>query len=66
MLDSLDNPPAVVDAKDANDDGVKGSSMPTDKHQNVDKPADESNKEVPKATDKPEPQTGAPSAPISQ
>jgi len=66
VLDSLDNPPAVVDAKDANEDGVKGSSMPTDEHQNVDNKDAVSDKKVPKATDKPEPQTGAPSAPISQ
>ena len=43
MLESLDNPPAVVDY-----------------------PAQTSDKEVPKAADKPVPQTGAPSAPISQ
>jgi len=43
VLDSLDNPPAVVD-----------SSAP------------ESDKDVPKAEDIPTPQTGAPSAPISQ
>ncbi len=43
MLDSLDNPPAVVDTK-----------------------ADASDKETPKASDKPKPQSGAPSAPISE
>jgi len=43
MLDSLDNPPAVVDSA-----------------------APKSDKDLPKASDKPKPQSGAPSAPISE
>ncbi len=43
LLDSLDNPPAVVDSAAPNDD-----------------------KDLPKAEGEPQPQTGAPSAPISE
>ncbi len=49
----------------------KPSSTPSNEHGDetpakLDSAAPSSDKEVPKATDKPEPQTGAPSAPISQ
>lgn len=73
VLDTLDTatPPAAVDVQKENTDGTKPSSMPTDKHgdesgEKLDSSAPSSDKEVPKATDKPEPQTGAPAAPISQ
>lgn len=71
VLDSLDNPTPVVQTEGEKADGVKPSSMPTDKHvdetsEKLDSAAPSSDKEVPKATDEPEPQTGAPSAPISQ
>ncbi len=66
FIDSLDStPPAVVDPKDADKDGIKGTSMPTNDH-SVDSSAPSSDKEVPKASDEPKPQTGAPSAPISE
>ncbi len=66
VLDSLDNPPAVIDTKDKSGEPVKGSSMPTSEHAPVDKTATDSDKKVPKAGDKLQPQNGAPSAPISQ
>ncbi|MFA5592119.1 MAG: preprotein translocase subunit SecG [Micavibrio sp.] len=43
LLDSLDNPPAILDSG-----------------------AQESDKDLPKAGDEPQPQSGAPSAPISE
>ena len=67
MLDSLDQtPPAVVDAKDKNEDGIKGSTTPSKEHSTVDKKAAGDDKDLPKAVDEPQPQTGAPSAPISE
>ncbi|PZO87617.1 MAG: preprotein translocase subunit SecG [Micavibrio aeruginosavorus] len=64
LLDSLDNPPAPVTGE-VQPDGTKPSSTPTDKH-SVDSSAPTSDKEVPRAADEPQPQTGAPSAPISE
>ena len=66
MLDSLDHPPAAVDATDKNEDGIKGSTTPSNEHSNVDKKAAGDDKDLPKAADEPQPQTGAPSAPISE
>ena len=66
VLDSLDAPvPAVVDAKDADKDGIKGTSTPTNDH-SVDTKDATGDKDFPKASDKPKPQSGAPSAPISE
>lgn len=60
VLDSLDNlTPAVQVEGAANADGDDGAEK-------VDSAAPSSDKEVPKAGDKPQPQSGAPSAPISQ
>lgn len=71
VLDSLDAPPAAVETDAKATEGSKPSSMPTDKHgdesgEKLDSKAATSDKEVPKAEDKPKPQDGAPSAPISQ
>lgn len=71
VLDSLDTPAAAVDVQKENADGTKPSSMPTEKHgdekgEKLDSSAATDDKEVPKATDDPKPQDGAPSAPISQ
>lgn len=72
MLDSLDNvPPAAVQTEGEKADGAKPSSMPTDKHVDeapakLDSSAPTDDKEVPKAGDIPQPESGAPSAPISQ
>lgn len=71
VLDSIDTPAAAVDVQKENADGSKPSSMPTDEHgddaaEKIDSKAPSSDKEVPKAEDKPEPQDGAPAAPISQ
>ncbi|PZQ45048.1 MAG: preprotein translocase subunit SecG [Micavibrio aeruginosavorus] len=71
VLDSLDKTPAPVAAPAQNPDGSKPTSTPTNDHVDeapvkLDSDAANSDKEVPKASDNPEPQTGAPSAPISQ
>ncbi len=72
MLDSLDNnPPAVTGDAAPNADGTKPSTTPSDKAadkaaEKIDSGAAKSDKDLPKAPDEPEPQTGAPSAPISQ
>jgi preprotein translocase subunit SecG len=71
MLDTLDNPPAVIDPTDENKDGVKGSTTPTNEHgdekgEKLDSSTLKGDKDLPKAKDKPEPQNGAPSAPISE
>ncbi len=64
MLDSLDNPPPVTGE-------AKPSTMPTDNAGDkapakLDSSAPTSDKDLPKASDKPTPQSGAPSAPISE
>jgi preprotein translocase subunit SecG len=71
MLDSLDNPPAVTGETAPNADGTKPTTMPTNEHgddasEKIDSSASNSDKDLPKAEDKPTPQTGAPSAPISE
>ncbi len=71
MLDSLDNPAPAAQTSGENADGTKPSSMPTNEHgddasEKLDSKAPSSDKEVPKASDEPKPQTGAPSAPISE
>ena len=71
MLDSLDNPPPVTGDVTPDADGAKPSTTPTDEHgdktgEKLDSSASSSDKKVPKAEDKPTPQTGAPSAPISE
>ena len=71
VLDSLDTPAAAVQTEGEKADGSKPSATPSNEHgdeasEKVDTKAPTSDKEVPKASDKPVPQTGAPSAPISQ
>jgi preprotein translocase subunit SecG len=71
VLDSLDTPAAAVQTEGEKADAAKPSAMPSNEHgdeasEKVDTKAPTSDKEVPKAGDKPQPQTGAPSAPISQ
>ena len=71
LLDSLDNPPPVTGDATPNADGTKPSSMPTDNAGDkaaakLDSSDATSDKDLPKAPDKPEPQSGAPSAPISE
>lgn len=71
MLDSLDNPPAVNGEIIPNADGTKPSTTPSDKAadkaaEKIDSGAAKSDKDLPKAQGEPEPQSGAPSAPISQ
>lgn len=60
LLDSLDNVPAAVQTEGAANAGGDDAS------EKVDSAAPSSDKEVPKAEGEPEPQNGAPSAPISQ
>ena len=71
MLDSLDNPPPVSGDATPNADGTKPSTTPTNKYEDeksekIDSSAASGDKDLPKASDKPEPQSGAPSAPISE
>ena len=71
MLDSLDNPPPVSGDVTPNADGTKPSTVPTDNTGDkagakLDSDAPKSDKDLPKASDKPKPQSGAPSAPISE
>jgi preprotein translocase subunit SecG len=72
MLDSLDNtPPAVSGEAAPAVEGTKPSTTPSKKAadnaaEKIDSEAPKSDKDLPKAPDKPEPQSGAPSAPISQ
>lgn len=70
VLDSLDAP-APAAASGENADGTKPTATPSNEHgddtsEKIDSSAPTSDKEVPKAADKPQPQTGAPSAPISE
>lgn len=82
ILDSLDKPAPAAQTSTENPDqpspegsgaasGTKPSSTPTNEHgddagKKLDSSAPSDDKEVPKASDEPTPQTGAPSAPISQ
>ncbi len=71
MLDSLDNPPPVTGDATPNADGTKPSTTPTDKEgdkkaEKIDSSSAKSDKDLPKASDEPAPQSGAPSAPISE
>lgn len=71
MLDRLDNPPPVTGDVAPNADGSKPSTTPTDEHgdkagEKLDSTSAKGDKDLPKAQDNPEPQTGAPSAPISE
>jgi len=71
MLDSLDNPPPVTGDATPNADGTKPSTTPTDKAGDnaagkLDSEAAKSDKDLPKAESDSQPQSGAPSAPISE
>jgi preprotein translocase subunit SecG len=71
MLDSLDNPPPVTGDATPDASGATPSTTPTDKAgdkgaENLDSKAPVSDKDLPKASDEPKPQSGAPSAPISE
>ncbi len=71
LLDSLDNPVPAVEGKAENPAGTKPSATPANEHgdetsEKVDSSGASGDKEVPKASDKLVPQTGAPSAPISE
>ena len=71
LLDRLDQPLPVTSDSTPAADGTRPSSTPTTEHgddasEKIDSKAASGNKEVPKASDEPKPQTGAPSAPISQ
>lgn len=71
MLDSLDNPPPVTGNITPNVDGTKPSTTPTNEYgdepsEKIDSSAPSGDKDLPKASDEPAPQSGAPSAPISE
>lgn len=71
MLDSLDNPAPVSAPATPNADGTKPTSTPTNEHgddtsEKIDSAAPKSDKDLPKASGTPKPESGAPSAPISQ
>lgn len=71
MLDNIDAPPAVSGEVVPNADGTKPSTTPTNEHgdeasEKVDSSAASSDKDLPKAEKDSQPQSGAPSAPISE
>jgi len=80
MLDSLDAPaaavapvegaktdaPAPVETPDAKPSSTPSNEHGDEKSEKIDSSAGSGDKGLPKAQDKPEPQTGAPSAPISE
>ncbi len=70
ILDDLDAP-AIVAPVNQDAEDVKGSTTPTNEHGDdgaakLDSSSSTSDKDLPKAEDKPQPQSGAPSAPISE